>query len=504
MLRSSDSKYGTYRGRSDSVKDTDPIEEIIIMVILMAIAAGMRLWKLGEWSFWADEIFSLQDVQKLPAQMPINPPIYFLIRFITDKLGMSEWSARLGPCIIGIISIPLLYWPAKRIFNARVGVIACAFLAVHPWHIYWSQNARAYSLSFLLGGLAALLFYLALERDSIGYTISSFVLTVLAVLSYPQSVILIPMLAGYAVLIMFIPVGIPKGWNGKNLVTYFFPFILALLALLVPSIRQYIVSGWGHNVWGRSPLHILFTVLYCVSVPVIMAAFAGGMHSLIYLNRAGFFMICYAIIPLVMVIIVSPFLNVAGYYLFFTMPAYLLLAAFCASELMDSAAGKSKLLAATVILIVLAGLAAQDYIYFTVENGGRSKWREAFQTVSPRIGQDDTVVISMPRIANFYLREYRGKGGAIGSARAALAQVTKLEDVTRQLGTMEYQWRREGRQIWFILDQPCLTKIDSDRRFREWLYANCQLVEEFPVYVRFRDRTIGIWQMKSKGPLPLY
>ena len=72
----------------------------------------------------------------------------------------------------------------------------------------------------------------------------------------------------------------------------------------------------------------------------------------------------------------------------------------------------------------------------------------------------------------------------------------QLKDVIQQRGTLEDQWRRDGKSVWFVLDQPSLRIRDSDRTFRDWLYANCRLVKEFPVYARVKDRTISLWNLK--------
>jgi hypothetical protein len=229
-----------------------------------------------------------------------------------------------------------------------------------------------------------------------------------------------------------------------------------------------------------------------------VAAFVGGIHSLRYMNKSGLFLICYAVVPLVFLLIISPFLNVFGYYLFFTMPAYLLLAAFCASELTKGASRQSKILSAAVVLIVFVSLLSQSYLYFTEENGGRPKWKEAFKVMEGRIGQNDTVVISEPRVAEYYLSE-SVELGFDSDAATAKASLLKLEEVMAQLGTLEAPWRRSGQQVWFVLDQASLVVLDRDSKFREWLYDNCRMVKEFPVFTRAADRTIGIWRLEFKG-----
>lgn len=496
MLRSRDSNYGVYGSRDRITQERDAastIEEIFIMIIFMVLAAGVRLWKLGDWSFWEDEVFSVQGAQNFPSVITVNPVVYMLIRVFTDYFGISEWSARLGPCIIGILSVPLLYWPVRRMFNAKVAMIACLFLIIHPWHIFWSQNARAYSLAFLFSGLSASLFYLALERDKVGLTILSLFMTIISIFTYAQSVMLLPVFIGYVILSILIPVGIPKGLNGKNLIVFFGPFMLALLSLFMPEVRDYIYSGWGFNELNRSPMYIIFTLVYGLSVPMAVAAFVGGIHSLIYLNRNGLFLICYAVIPLAILLAISPFLNVAGYYLFLTMPAYLFLAAFCAGELTRVASRGSKILSASVILIIFIFLLSQSYLYFQVENGGRPKWREAFQALKPRIGSNDLLVVAMPQVAEYYLRE-KGEEPASGSTT-----MMELKDVISRSAELNNLWRWKNQNVWLVLDQLSLDVHDPGKTFREWVYTNCKMVDEFPVYARVRDRTISIWQYMATG-----
>jgi mannosyltransferase len=480
MLRSSALEYDSYSSRE---KDMASIfEEAIIVILFIALAALIRFWKLGTWGFWADEIFSVQDSIRIPDVMPINPIIYMIMQSIMNIFGVSEWSARLGPCIIGIISIPFIYWIARRMFGVSTGIIAALFLAIHPWHIFWSQNARAYTLAFLLSSLAVFLFYEALEKNKVGYIIGSLIFTVLSIFSYLHCVLLLPVFLGYVIILPFLPVNIPKGLNQKILLIFFVPFILALSLLFLPSVRDYVYSGWGSNEWGRNALYMLFTIVYSLGIPFTVAAFAGGIHALAYLNRGGLLLICYAIIPLVILLAVSPFLNVAGYYLFFTMPAYVILAALCASELMSYAASASKILSASVILILAIFLIAQSYLYFMVENGGREKWKEAFQSMSGKVEKNDYVVIPMPRVAEYYLQK---------------SNLLQMESVIGGLESFKNSWAKEKRNVWFIFDEPSINVLDPQQRFREWLYANCHLVKEFPVYARITDRTIAIWRLNQ-------
>lgn len=483
MLRSSDWQYnGAYVSREKN--RINIIEESILVVIFTAISALIRFWKLGTWSFWADEIFSVQDAMKFPDHLTINPLIYILINKTTSIFGISEWSARFGPCIIGILSVPFVYWFAKGMFNARTGIVASSLLIFHPWHIFWSQNARAYSMSFLFAGLASYLFFQAIEKDSIGYIISAFLATLIAVSAYMQSVLLLPVFLGYVIILPFLPANIPKGLNGKNLIIFFGPFLIASLLLILPSVRSYIYSGWGSNEWGRSYLYILFTVVYSVGIPVFTAGFVAGLHSLTYLNRGGLFLICYCLIPSALLMIISPFLNVAGYYLFFTMPAYLILASFCVSEMSVNSSRATKALSSSLYLVLLIFLISQSYLYFVKENGGREKWREAYSSISDANDKQSLIITTMPRIAEYYIKR---------------DDTIQLEDVISRLNILQKQWS-EKKNVWFVLDEPSVNILDPNRKFREWLYDNCKMYKEFPVYARVMDRTINIWRLIKSEP----
>ena len=81
-------------------------------------------------------------------------------------LGVNEWNARLIPALLGVVSLPLLYFPIKKMFNPLVSLVAVLLLAFSPWHLYWSQNARFYVALLLFYTLALFLFYLGLEEDA--------------------------------------------------------------------------------------------------------------------------------------------------------------------------------------------------------------------------------------------------------------------------------------------------------------------------------------------------
>lgn len=64
--------------------------------------------------------------------------IYLLIPF-QALFGLNPLSTRLLAPVCGVMCIPLLYYVGTKWFDRRVGLVAAAALAVHPWHIQHSR-----------------------------------------------------------------------------------------------------------------------------------------------------------------------------------------------------------------------------------------------------------------------------------------------------------------------------------------------------------------------------
>jgi predicted membrane-bound mannosyltransferase len=133
--------------------------EYFLLAAITLIAAALRFYKLGEWSFWGDEVFTI-GFQEDGFSKSLTTS---LIHGITGWLGVTEWTARLVPALIGVLSTPIFYFLIKRVFSFPVALFAALLLAVSPWHLYWSQNARFYTLLLLFYSLGLFLFLIGLE-----------------------------------------------------------------------------------------------------------------------------------------------------------------------------------------------------------------------------------------------------------------------------------------------------------------------------------------------------
>ena len=203
----------TYRRRLGALAteiSQRPWFNYVLLLSITLLAVAFRFYKIGIWSFWIDELYTIDHATAhfSTLQLILNhtPPERNWVPFsvistaqVLNVLGINEWSARLTSALIGILSIPILYFPTRRIFGDRVALIASLIMAVSPWHIFWSQNARFYTSLLLFYSLAMLAFHFGMERNKLGYFIAFCILVYLAASERLTALFIFPVIATYLV-----------------------------------------------------------------------------------------------------------------------------------------------------------------------------------------------------------------------------------------------------------------------------------------------------------------
>jgi len=131
------------------------------LIILTAFA--LRVFRLDFQSLWYDEAFSAYlaqfDLATLTARTAadIQPPLYYyLLHFWIALAGdpsasSGEFALRFLSLFFGVLTIPLLYITARRLFDRAVAFIAALLVTISPLYVWYAQEARMYTLiTFLL------------------------------------------------------------------------------------------------------------------------------------------------------------------------------------------------------------------------------------------------------------------------------------------------------------------------------------------------------------------
>jgi uncharacterized membrane protein len=141
----------------------------LILLLILALGAVLRIVNLGADSIWLDEAYSIQFA-RLPLQQlidetassDVHPPLYYLLLHYWIKLcGDSEAGARLLSALFGLLSILMLYALAALLFDRATGLLSALLLSLSLFHIEFAQEARMYTLLAFLS-LCSLYFFLKL------------------------------------------------------------------------------------------------------------------------------------------------------------------------------------------------------------------------------------------------------------------------------------------------------------------------------------------------------
>lgn len=210
-------------------------------MILAVIVFGflLRVISLNQ-SFWLDEAtsglvvrsFNLGEIITKFSPGDFHPPFYYLVLKIWSYIfSTNEIALRFPSIVFGLLTVYLVYLIGKKLFSSKVGLIAGALLATSGLHIYYSQEARMYSLTAFL---VSFLIYLFLKKK---WLIFSIILMLVGLTDYP-ALLIIPVFWILA----------KKDW--KKLSVSHIPLLFSFLLWLPIFVKQ--LSG-GLSVNTNSP-----------------------------------------------------------------------------------------------------------------------------------------------------------------------------------------------------------------------------------------------------------
>jgi uncharacterized membrane protein len=131
---------------------------MIFLILLLALI--LRLVNLGQ-SLWLDEAVQAITSQKSFAYIfqeiigDFHPPLYhFLMHDWVRIFGSSEVALRIPSVLFGVGTVWLVYRLGKIGRLGKVwALVAALFLATAPFHVYYSHEARMYSMAcFFVAG----------------------------------------------------------------------------------------------------------------------------------------------------------------------------------------------------------------------------------------------------------------------------------------------------------------------------------------------------------------
>jgi len=143
-----------------------------LVMVVIALGFGLRLFHLDAQSFWYDEAMSAGIARGTITQILGNdfysphPPLYFLTLHYWIAIGQSDFAIRLLSAILGVAGVAGMYSLGKALCDDTVGLASATIAAIAPYMIFYSQEARMYALVFLLSTMLLLSYVRMLYTDS--------------------------------------------------------------------------------------------------------------------------------------------------------------------------------------------------------------------------------------------------------------------------------------------------------------------------------------------------
>jgi len=159
----------------DERLDHLPASTEIVVVGVVAVLAGAVLRFSTTSSLWLDESLSV-NIARLPAGDLVrwlrhdgHPPLYYLLLHVwTDVFGSGDIAARALSGVFGLLTIPLAWIAGRRRGGPLLGWIAVIVVALSPFAVRYSDEARMYSMVMFLAFAGYLLLDDVLRRGKDG------------------------------------------------------------------------------------------------------------------------------------------------------------------------------------------------------------------------------------------------------------------------------------------------------------------------------------------------
>ena len=387
--------------------------QVAAIFSIMLVGLALRLYRLGDWSFWIDEIFTLRVVEtSLANQEGLISLNNYISKIVISALGVSEWNGRIVAAIVGTITIPILFYIVKKQTDFVTAAITAVFLSIAPWHIYWSQNLRFYAFLLLLYTLALVAFFLSFEQKKYRglYLLAGLVLFVLAIQERLFAIFLIPVFFSYLLTLNLLSIEVPALFRLRNLIGV---FITAVILFAAYDLFNSSATGNASDIAvffekfigspNKSMFRFIISYMYRVSIPIIVLGLIGGIYSIISKNRFGILNFCAAVVPPVALTIASPFVFTVDRYAFVALASWIILSAIAIKEAFSHTDKIGQLFVAGVFLLVVTDAFSQNFQYYMFQNGSRPDWETAFALVSEQRSESDIVYATRPEMGFYYL-----------------------------------------------------------------------------------------------------
>lgn len=391
----------------------------VFVFVVIFIALFLRLTVINQ-SLWLDEAIGAEAVKNysytgILSKFILNdnhPPLYYLtLKAWSDFFGYSELALRLPSVIFGLFTVYLTYLISKKLNSRRSYLytfLSTLFLATSHLHVYYSQEARMYSMAALLASLVVYWFLFLIDKQTGQkyWYLFSVSITALIFTDY-LPVLLLPVMWIWAYFsrknkywwrnfigahiplvilgILWIPIFMTQSQHGRWLTET----LTGWKEVAGGATFKEVALVWIKFSLGRisfSNRLLYYSVIFSASIPISVALLTS-----IVVRRKIYFLWMWLLIPLFSGLFLSLFFPAFIYFRFlYLLPAFYLIVAFGISSF------HNKLIVKFLTFSVLAINVFSWLVYVQDKNQQREQWREATAFVEKNATRDEIAIFEYP------------------------------------------------------------------------------------------------------------
>jgi hypothetical protein len=242
----------------------------------------LRLTQMNQ-SLYGDEIWTYRDVVDHGLRSMIrgihtggenSPPLFFVLAWISSKLGDPTVFIRVPSLVLGTATIPLIYLLGRDTVGGGPGVIGAAIVGVSPFSTYYGIEARPYATMAFFVALSTLALVRAVRSGSRAWWAVYAVAAAGAAYSHYTAIFVLivqwvwslwacrgrirePLIAGVVAALMYLP------WLG-----HVRGKLLGVIALFEPLNAGNVLTDLARPIAGYpyAPLHAIPTIAGLVAI----------------------------------------------------------------------------------------------------------------------------------------------------------------------------------------------------------------------------------------------
>jgi len=373
-----------------------------ILLLLTFVGLILRFYHLDFNSLWLDEGATLDFAQRsitgiweATAGGEFNPPLFYYVEHAMLLFGNSEWVLRFIPALLGTLTIPVMYFIGRELIDENGGLIAAALMTFSTFHLFYSQDARAYTTMLFFFSLALIAYLWALQSKNLFWWIICGVFSALAFWSHFY--VFIP------VVILFVHALIVKKEEILTNIHAIKPILFSGLTFLIISLPVILVTiplffrrTGSAPTWGLSGIDVIFSTIdqmmsYSLVITIVFLILALLGILKIYQNsksNALLIVLC-LVVPFIVSLILSAKMPMSPRYMIYLLPFFFV--SIAGSYLyLPKMQNPRKILVAIVVVLFVINIPFYSSYY---SNYTKNDWRGFAEVVEQNTNLGDAVVV---------------------------------------------------------------------------------------------------------------